>query len=110
MFSEQPMKDASVFFMRMILHDWSDEMCIVILKNLRAAAKPNTKLLILELLLSHAIPAATTSDAQENEVKPPAPLLLNAGHGGIIPYLFDVMVRKDFCYHLCREANNRLDS
>lgn len=78
----------------MILHDWSDENCVVILKNLRAAAKPDTKLLILEALLSYAIPASTASDTQEDEVKPPAPLLLNAGHGGILPHFFDMTVRQ----------------
>ncbi|TCD71006.1 hypothetical protein EIP91_000504 [Steccherinum ochraceum] len=90
-FSEQPIKDASVFFMRMILHDWSDTKCITILKHLRAAAQPSTKLLILEVLLAYAVPSAS-SDAKglEAATTPPAPLLLNAGHGGVLPHFYDL--------------------
>lgn len=94
LFSEQPVKNASVFFMRFVLHDWPDENCIDILKNLRAAAQPTTRLLILDLLLSYATPSAT-SDTPENTLKPPAPLLVNGGHAGVLQYEMDMAVRFD---------------
>ena len=93
LFSEQPEKNASVFFMRMVLHDWSDQKCITILKHTRAAAQPDTRLLILDTLLSYAVPVSTAFDVPEGTPKPPVPLLLNGGYAGILPYYMDMMVK-----------------
>lgn len=32
--TEQPVKDADVYFMRAVLHNWPDEYCVRILRNL----------------------------------------------------------------------------
>ena len=37
-FKPQPIRNASVYFMRMILHDWPDYKALEILKALRSAA------------------------------------------------------------------------
>ena len=51
----QPIKDASVFFMKMILHDWSDLKCRVILSQLRdAAVTGKTRLLIMDRIVPYA--------------------------------------------------------
>jgi len=39
-FAEQPVKGARAYFMRYILHDWSDESCLKILASLKAAMEP----------------------------------------------------------------------
>ncbi|KAI7372630.1 hypothetical protein KC336_g20600, partial [Hortaea werneckii] len=36
-FKEQPVKGARLYFLRSIMHDWSDDECILILKQLAAA-------------------------------------------------------------------------
>ncbi|TCD62059.1 hypothetical protein EIP91_007518 [Steccherinum ochraceum] len=80
-FGPQPVKNAAVFYMRYILHDWSDAHCIEILTQLRASATPDTKLVVIDALLQNNC----LSDGKwkhipggEAEVAP-APLLPNFG-------------------------------
>ena len=44
----QPVRRPAVFFVRMILHDWSDDACVTILRHLRAVAAPDTQLVIAD--------------------------------------------------------------
>ena len=48
------MRGAAVFFMRSILHDWADKFCVDILRQLRAGAAADTRLVILDSLVSYA--------------------------------------------------------
>jgi len=41
----------TVYILRYILHDWSDEDCIKILRNIQTAAQPDTKVLIIEAVV-----------------------------------------------------------
>ena len=50
-FQEQPIKDADAFFLRSILHNWSDKYAVQILKNLIPAMDPATKIYINEVCL-----------------------------------------------------------
>ena len=51
-FMEQPVKGARGYYVRNIFHDWPDNDCISIMKNIAAAMKPNySKLLIFEWIL-----------------------------------------------------------
>lgn len=50
-FTEQKVIGADVYFLRMILHDWSDKYCLRILKNLIPALKTGTKILINDFCL-----------------------------------------------------------
>lgn len=50
-FTEQPVKGASVYFMRWILHDWSDKYAIRILKALAPAMKFGSRVVLAEWLL-----------------------------------------------------------
>ena len=91
----QPVKNASVFLLKQILHDWSDKYCTKILKQLRAAAAPSTKLLLLENIIPHlchdpnveGIPGAAPREA-------PAPLLANYGP------IYDMSFHSDFTVSL----------
>ena len=47
-FEEQPIKGAKVYYLRLILHDWPDEVCRTILKNIIPAMSSESKLLILD--------------------------------------------------------------
>ena len=50
-FTEQPVKNADVFFFRWILHNWSDKYCVRILRALIPALKPGARVLIQDILL-----------------------------------------------------------
>lgn len=84
-FDPQPkfLKSPDVFLLRFILHDWSDKYAIKILKNLRDAATIQTKLVIIDTIVSH------TCDSYEdplsaNVAAPPRPLLGNWGGANMI--------------------------
>ena len=96
-FEPQPIKDADVFLLHMIIHDWSDKYCIQILKNLRkVAVVGKTTLVIVEAIMDHAcevkeiyMPVKETGAV----VKPaPAPLLPNFGGANSPPYAIDIVV------------------
>lgn len=44
--TEQPVKNADIYFFRWIFHNWSDKYCIQILRNLIPALKPGAVILI----------------------------------------------------------------
>ena len=50
-FTEQPIKDADVYFLRWILHDWSDKYCIRILRALIPALKKGARVILNEYVL-----------------------------------------------------------
>lgn len=51
-FSEQPIEGADVYFLRWILHNWSDKYAIRILQALVPAMKDAAKILVYEAVLS----------------------------------------------------------
>ena len=75
-----------------IMHDWSDEYCLTILKHLRAAAGPKTQLVIVELVMPSVSeePAAREIPGAELPA-PPQPLLRS--HASTHVYLADISVR-----------------
>lgn len=92
-FSPQPNKDAAAFLLRNILHDWSDSYCLKILRPLRAAAAPSTRLMIVEHFISYACIEEQTKTIPGAERPPlPAPLLPNGGNAAITAYLSDIQV------------------
>ena len=50
-FTEQPIKNADVYFFRWIFHNWSDKYCIRILRALIPALKPGSRVVISEYCL-----------------------------------------------------------
>jgi len=50
-FEEQPVKNADVYFLRSVLHDWSDKYAVQILKNLVPALKNGAKVILNEVCL-----------------------------------------------------------
>ncbi|KAF9263850.1 S-adenosyl-L-methionine-dependent methyltransferase [Marasmius fiardii PR-910] len=95
-FSPQPehlRNTVSVFMVKQVLHNWSDDQCVKILKHLREAAKPDTVLLAIEFILPNAcrdpdgvkggIPGVVPREA-------PEPLLANYGLAGGMEYDADI--------------------
>ena len=50
-FTEQPVKDADVYYLRWILHDWSDGYAVWILRALTPALKEKARIVISEIVL-----------------------------------------------------------
>ena len=96
-FAPQPVKNASVFVVRQVIHDWPDKECLEILRHLRDAATPHTRLMIIDNLMSYACVEEDlrTIPGAEREL-PPAPLLPNGGHSSTFAYTEDMLVRLCF--------------
>lgn len=50
-FTPQPVKDADVFLMRQIMHDWPDEDAVRILKELAKVMKADSRIVIMDMVL-----------------------------------------------------------
>ncbi|KAJ7615368.1 S-adenosyl-L-methionine-dependent methyltransferase [Roridomyces roridus] len=91
-FTPHTIRGVSVFFMRYVLHDWSDEDARKILQNLRTAAEPHTVL----ILLDHVLPYTVHDDGHEQQQVPgkdaPPPLLQTYGAVNTMGYLKDVLM------------------
>ncbi|KAM7208263.1 S-adenosyl-L-methionine-dependent methyltransferase [Naviculisporaceae sp. PSN 640] len=46
--TEQPVKGARAYYLHSILHDWSDEICVSIIANIKAAMKPGYSRLLID--------------------------------------------------------------
>ncbi|KAJ7501102.1 S-adenosyl-L-methionine-dependent methyltransferase [Mycena galericulata] len=89
-FAPQPVLDASVFFLRYIIHDWMDPEARTILTHLREAAAPNTVLVILDHIIPYACRSSTDTDSSAGLADAPLPLLPNYGGANSTGYLLDL--------------------
>ena len=89
----QPQTKTSIFFLKHVLDNWSNKYSSKILKQLRDAATPNTKLVVLEVVVPYAChdDAEYTQDGTSG--KAPSPLLANWGAVNDVIYWFDMVVR-----------------
>lgn len=102
-FEAQPIKNPDVFFVKSIVHDWPDDSALTILRHLREAAGPNTRLFSMDKLLPYT--CETTATTMELVKKHegsitfagPAGGEVKSGMGNLIPYLMSVMVRFVVC-------------
>lgn len=54
-FQPQVVQDATIFFLKTVIHDWSNEMSQTILGHLRDAATLSTKLLIMDRMMHRSL-------------------------------------------------------
>ncbi|KAJ3769844.1 S-adenosyl-L-methionine-dependent methyltransferase [Lentinula raphanica] len=80
-FEPQPIKNAAIYFLRLIVHDWPDQDAIKILINLRSAAGVDSKLVLFEMLAKHVAEEDTTIVNSDGSGAP-YPLLPNYGIAG----------------------------
>jgi len=91
-FTPQPKADVGLFLCRMILHDYGKTKATTILKHLRAAAGPKTKLLIVEQVVPYACRGSSSKFSAKLHIEPPQPLLANGGKASAIAYLGDMQM------------------
>ncbi|KAI0341313.1 O-methyltransferase [Trametopsis cervina] len=94
-FAPQKIRGPAVFTMRNILHDWSDDYSVKILRHLRDAADPHTQLVVVDSIISYACAEPEPKHniaVVSNDTAPPAPLLPNRGIGNVVPYLADMQM------------------
>lgn len=56
----QPVRDATVYYLRRVLHDWPDDMCQRILKHIVDAMAPDSKILVAEILIPTRVQSMDT--------------------------------------------------
>ncbi|KLO13187.1 O-methyltransferase [Schizopora paradoxa] len=64
-FEPNPIKNPSVFFLKHITHDWSDLYVKKILEQLRDAAGPSTKLVVMDRIIPFACPIPEGHDVSK---------------------------------------------
>ncbi|CCL98008.1 uncharacterized protein FIBRA_00001 [Fibroporia radiculosa] len=84
-FTAQPVRGAEAYLLRYILHIWSDENCVTILKHLKDAMGPTSRILIADHVLH--------STAESGQLKSaPAPLPVNYGVAHIYNNMHDLNI------------------
>ncbi|TFY82519.1 hypothetical protein EWM64_g1488 [Hericium alpestre] len=96
LFAPQPgvARNADLYILRQILHEWSDKYAAKILTQLRVAAGPQSKLLVIESVLLYACdqPPEELAVKGTQALVPPAPLLPNLGGANARLYYGDVLM------------------
>lgn len=77
------------------MHDWPDPYAVKILARLRAAATPDTKLLVIDALIPFACRVSADDRAVPGSAmqEAPHPLLPNYGAANENAYMVDLAVR-----------------
>ncbi|KAL0948448.1 hypothetical protein HGRIS_011021 [Hohenbuehelia grisea] len=94
-FADQPVKKPSVFVLKHIVHNWSDPYAEKILRQLRAAAGPETTLLLVDFIVSYVCDepnSELSSIPGASIVSAPKPLLPNYGPVSETMYVLDMVM------------------
>ncbi|EKM56175.1 uncharacterized protein PHACADRAFT_209657 [Phanerochaete carnosa HHB-10118-sp] len=91
-FAEQPIKNADVFALRYVTHNWSDKYANKILSHLRDAAQPTTKLVVIDHISDYMCRDSGTATDIPGAAKPqaPEPLLPHADSATGWKYSMDI--------------------
>ncbi|KXN91143.1 Sterigmatocystin 8-O-methyltransferase [Leucoagaricus sp. SymC.cos] len=86
-FKGSPKKGCDIYFLKNVLHDWSDEDCIKILRSVRDAMTSRSRVLIHEFIVQ---PAYRVPESEAKYSQAPEPLLPNYGDGRLRQYTMDI--------------------
>ncbi|KAG9312055.1 O-methyltransferase-domain-containing protein [Chiua virens] len=90
-FTQVPVKGKDLYYLRNIIHDWPDNESALILRNLRQALGPNSRVLIHDyVLLELSRKQAEAEAASLGTVVAPEPMLPNFGVGNVRMYQQDL--------------------
>lgn len=97
-FEMQPRTDAAVFLLRHIVHNWPDDYIVKVLRRLRDAAQPSTRLLVADQILPYAcaVPDDRTDIPGATLPAVPKPLLANLGRVSSIACTMDHNMRSAY--------------
>ncbi|KAH6915508.1 O-methyltransferase-domain-containing protein [Coprinopsis sp. MPI-PUGE-AT-0042] len=86
-FTQPPINGCNVYYLKHILHDWPDSKCLDILRNIRQAMTPDSRILIHDYIVQRA-----TRDPKDKGNRPqaPVPLLPNYGIARFRQYGLDI--------------------
>jgi hypothetical protein len=100
-FEAQPIKDATVFLTRYTTHNWSDKYATKFLARLRDAARPDTKLIVMDDIQDYACRASGPDDEVPGaaQATAPEPLLPHPGASASWSYGMDLAVRPSLFVH-----------
>lgn len=85
-FKEGPVKDQDIYFVRQCLHNWADDDCVTILRNVCSSMSSSSRMLIHEYLLR---PNVVLDQGDTSDIAP-RPLLPNYGTGALGAHYQDV--------------------
>jgi hypothetical protein len=98
-FTTQPFKGPSVFYIKSVLHNWSDHYVLKILEQLRCAASADTRLIVADILLCYTCHEPPFNNIPGSRfIEAPAPLLPNYGAANELSYMFDMVVRSTMSF------------
>ncbi|KAJ3794479.1 S-adenosyl-L-methionine-dependent methyltransferase [Lentinula aff. detonsa] len=89
-FKNAPVKGCDIYYLSFILHDWQDRESKIILNNIRKAMRPNSKLIIHEIVLRNALADDSIPTAESCFDVAPKPLLPNYGVARARTYELDI--------------------
>lgn len=95
-FDSQPIKNADVYMLKFIIHDWSNKYSQIILRRLREAAAPHSRLVIVDKIIPYICPPSESKEGISipGTLKPELPEpIVNMSGGITYPHLSSVVVR-----------------
>ncbi|KAF4615895.1 hypothetical protein D9613_011401 [Agrocybe pediades] len=88
LFTDPPASGCDVYYLKNIIHDWSDEVSAKVLCNVRLAMAPHSRVLVHDHILQYPFRGSDSFNNREA----PQPLLANYGAGRIRQYYLDMQL------------------
>ncbi|KIK79502.1 hypothetical protein PAXRUDRAFT_834060 [Paxillus rubicundulus Ve08.2h10] len=100
-FTQVPVKGKDIYYLRNIIHDWPDRESTLILRNIRQALEPHSRVLIHDHVLRQLNRKQAEAEAETFGLSvAPEPMLSNFGVGNLRMYQRDMAM---FVFHNAKE-------